>query len=181
MSVAERGVVIADAGPLIGLARIGQLDLLPQLFGKVTVTSYVADEVLAGGAFADQALLQAAFAQDWLAVVPMDEWDPDVWRVLCRDLISLHQIDMGEASALVLAQQWRDVQAMSVLLLMDDHRGRQAARHYAIAAMGTAGLLVLAKQAGRIAAVKPLLLALRQAGYFLSDRLIEAVLLQASE
>ena len=181
MSLSASGVVIADAGPLIGLARIGQLDLLPQLFGRVTVTSFVADEVLAGGTFADQALLQAAFAQDWLGVVPMDDLDQDARHVLCRNLMSLHQIDMGEASAMVLAQQWRDERAKSVLLLIDDHRGRQAALHCALSTMGTAGLLLLAKQTGRIAAVKPLLFVLRQAGYFLSDRLIEAVLLQAGE
>ena len=38
MSLGDGRVVIADAGPLIGLACIDQLDLLPQLFGKVAVT-----------------------------------------------------------------------------------------------------------------------------------------------
>jgi hypothetical protein len=35
-------VVTADAGPLIGLARIGCLDLLLALFGGVTLTAVVA-------------------------------------------------------------------------------------------------------------------------------------------
>ena len=56
-------VVIADAGPLIGLARIGQLALLPRLFGTVTVTSWVRQEVLAGGDFPDTRALQEAFSQ----------------------------------------------------------------------------------------------------------------------
>jgi len=38
-------VVIADAGPLIGLARIGCLDLLRALFGGVTITAVVAAEI----------------------------------------------------------------------------------------------------------------------------------------
>jgi len=38
-------VVIADAGPLIGLARIGCLDLLLALFGGVTITAVVAAEI----------------------------------------------------------------------------------------------------------------------------------------
>ncbi len=38
------GVVIADAGPLIGLARIGHLDLQRQLFGAVIITPVVAAE-----------------------------------------------------------------------------------------------------------------------------------------
>ena len=141
--------------------------------------------MLWGGAFADQALLRAAFAQDWLTLVPTQEVEQKVgqddWQVRCRDLISLHQIDMGEASALVLTQQWGDEQAKSLLLLIDDQRGRQAAQHCAIAAMGTAGLLVSAKQTGCLAATRPLLLAMRQSGYFLSDRLVEAVLLQTGE
>lgn len=36
------GVVIAVAGPLIGLARIGHLDLLRTLFGGVSLTPGVA-------------------------------------------------------------------------------------------------------------------------------------------
>ncbi len=47
--------------------------------------------------------------------------------------------------------------------------------------MGTAGVLLLAKQSGAIAAVKPLLIALRKEAYFLSDRLMETVRLQAGE
>lgn len=38
-------MVIADAGPLIALARIGDLDLLRQVFGAVVLTSVVAEEI----------------------------------------------------------------------------------------------------------------------------------------
>ena len=41
-------IVIADAGPLIALARIDQLSLLPALFDEVVVTEAVANELLAG-------------------------------------------------------------------------------------------------------------------------------------
>ncbi len=175
-----RRVVIADAGPLIGLARIGQLGLLPRLFGEVSVTSWVADEVLAGGDFPDTDALKAAFAQPWLHTLKVAEEDAGVWEEACRALINLHQIDMGEAGALVVAQQLA-AQGDAALLLIDDHRGRQAAQHSRVAILGTAGLLVLAKQAGAIDAVRPLLLGLRQGGYFLSDQLIEAVLAQTGE
>jgi len=40
-----RSVVIADAGPLIALAGIGQLDLLRGVFGAVSLTSVVAAEI----------------------------------------------------------------------------------------------------------------------------------------
>ena len=93
-------------------------------------------------------------------------------------MINLHQIDMGEASALVLVQQLA-TQGTAALLLIDEHRGRQAAQHSKVAIIGTAGLLVLAKQAGAVDKVRPL--ALRDGGYFLSDRLVEAVLAQSGE
>ena len=175
-----RRVVIADAGPLIGLARIGQLGLLPQLFGTVSVTAWVAGEVLAGGDFPDHAALQNAFTQPWLQTVIAPDSNDQAWQAECQALIHLHQIDMGEASALVLASQLVTLGDVA-LLLIDDFRGRQAAQHGGVAAMGTAGVLLLAKKAGAITTVKPLLIALRSEGYFLSDRLMEAVRLQAGE
>ena len=180
----QRRVVIADAGPLIGLARIGRLDLLPRLFGTVSVTRWVADEVLNGGEFPDLAALKAAFTEPWLQLADLADTDADADAEAsleeCRALINLHQIDMGEASALVLAQQLA-TRGTAALLLIDEHRGRQAAQHCQVAIIGTAGLLVLAKQAGAVDKLRPLLLALRGGGYFLSDRLVEAVLAQSGE
>lgn len=180
----QRRVVIADAGPLIGLARIGRLDLLHRLFGTVSVTRWVADEVLNGGEFPDLAALKAAFTEPWLQLADLADTDADADADArleeCRALINLHQIDMCEASALVLAQQLA-TQGTAALLLIDEHRGRQAAQHCQVAIIGTAGLLVLAKQAGAVDKVRPLLLALRDGGYFLSDRLVEAVLAQSGE
>ena len=178
----QRRVVIADAGPLIGLARIRRLDLLPRLFGTVSVTRWVADEVLNGGEFPDLAALKAAFTEPWLQAADLADTDADAEARLeeCRALINLHQIDMGEASALVLAQQLA-TRGTAALLLIDEHRGRQAAQHCQVAIIGTAGLLVLAKLAGAVDKVRPLLLALREGGYFLSDRLVEAVLAQSGE
>lgn len=38
-------LIIADAGPLIGLARINKLNLLQTLFHKVSITTVVAEEI----------------------------------------------------------------------------------------------------------------------------------------
>lgn len=173
-------VVIADAGPLIALARIDQLGLLPSLFGQVSVTTQIAQELLDGGAFPDARVLAAALSQPWLATVDLATLLADDATERCKEWMNLHQIDMGEASALVLAQ-WGKAQGNMPLLVIDDHRGRSAALHAGLAMIGTTGLLLLAKQAGLVGEVKPLLLALRQSGYFLSTRLIEAALRQAQE
>ena len=64
---------------------------------------------------------------------------------------------------------------------MDDFRGRVAAQHAGMSMIGTAGLLLLAKQVAAIPSVKALLLAIRKNGYFVSDRLIEVAFRQAGE
>lgn len=177
-------VVLADAGPLIALARIGQLQLLPALFGEVAITQQVAAELVGGGSFPDSADLQKALGQAWLKTVDLES-GPKLAKgtdsmAQCRDLMNLHQIDLGEASALVYAAQCQS-KGNAALLVMDDFRGRVAAKVEGVAVLGTAGLLLLAKQTRLINAVNPLLVALRQNGYFLSDRLIDATLEQAGE
>jgi predicted nucleic acid-binding protein len=170
-------IVIADAGPLIALARIGHLELLNKLFGSVSVISIVADEVLQGGDFPDGSVLSLAFNQTWLQRVAVDSADP---INQAKSLMDLYQIDPGEASSMVLAQQ-AQAQGDQALLVMDDLRGRNAAQHARLPVVGTTGVLLLAKQNGHVAHVKPLLLDLRQNGYFLSQRLIDSALQQAGE
>ena len=175
-----RRVVIADAGPLIGLARIDRLGLLQGLFGQVTVTTQVAQELLSGGPFPDTQIFRNALSLPWLHTVDLDHLLPEGGHDPCRDWMHLHQIDLGEASAMVLAQHL-NAQGVSALLVMDDFRGRNAAQHAGMPLIGVAGLLLLAKQTGLIDTVQPLLLALHQNGYFLSARLIEAALRHAAE
>ena len=118
-------------------------------------------------------------ASSFFANALQDLTNPDS-QAQCRDLMNLHQIDMGEASAMVLAQHLAS-QGDAAMLLMDDFRGRSAAQHSSFSLIGTTGLLLLGKQVGAIVAVKPCLLALREHGYFLSDRLIASALEQAGE
>lgn len=65
--MAER-LVAADASPLIGLAAAGGFDLLRRLFGQLTITNTVRDEVLAGGDLPRAAELAAAIRDGWVQV-----------------------------------------------------------------------------------------------------------------
>ncbi|MCL2297914.1 MAG: DUF3368 domain-containing protein [Proteobacteria bacterium] len=168
----SRRVVIADAGPLIALARIDSIALLRKLFGRVCITETVRDEILpAAPAFPDADLLADVLLEGWIDVVsmPLGNWQP------------LNPgVDPGEASAIHAACHWRDT-GDSVLLVMDDRAGRLEARSRGIALIGTAAVIGLARTEGLISAARPLLERLAQSGYYLGQAVIAAVLADVGE
>ena len=174
-------VVIADAGPLIGLARIGQLALLPSLFGMVWITEPIAAEIGVANQPAELSpypgseALGLAVREGWLQVVAAGSKAPgDSFRPLNPG------VDAGEASAIGLALQLQEA-GDRVLLLVDDRCGRAEARLQGLAILGTAAVLVLAKERNLVPACAPLLDALREQGYYLSDGLVAAILNQVAE
>lgn len=179
-------VVIADAGPLIGLARAGSLELLRELFGQLVITETVAQEI---GVLPQEnsaqgqangingpgtAVLQAAIAAGWLQICPEDPSDWEPYRPLNPG------VDAGEASAIGLALRWKAA-GQSVLLIVDDRCGRAEARRQGLEIIGTAAVLLIARERGLLQSCRPLLETLRQQGYYLSDALLQAVLDQAGE
>ena len=61
------------------------------------------------------------------------------------------------------------------LAIIDEKRGRRIAQQiYGLPVKGTAGLLVEAHRRGLLDDVRVTLLSLKEAGYFLSDAVIEA-------
>jgi predicted nucleic acid-binding protein len=165
-------VVIADAGPLIGLARIEALHLLRQLFGRVCITTTVRDEILpAKAAFVDADLLVRMLAEGWIEVVALAQTD---YRPLNPG------VDAGEASSIQLAKYWREA-GHAVLLVMDDRAGRLEAKHLGLALIGSAAVIGLAKTEGLIPAARPLLDQMVAAGYFIGPSVVSAVLCELGE
>lgn len=62
-------------------------------------------------------------------------------------------LDLGEASAIALAIEEKDS-----LLIIDELKGRKFAEQLGLNFTGTLGLLILAKQKGILASIKPALL-----------------------
>ena len=160
----DRAVV--NAGPLVALSLIGRLDLLPTLFAECWVPQAVFNEVaVAGIGKPGAASLQSA---EWLARVRLSPV-PDPLLVM--------QLDVGEAEVISLARQLSPCFAV-----IDERRGRRIAQEvYGLAVKGTAGVLVEAKRRHVISDVRPLLLALREAGYFISQNVIAAACVAAGE
>lgn len=86
------------------------------------------------------------------------------------------RVGLGEAEAIVLAQQ---IHAHAVVL--DDATTRQVAEQEGCPVVGLLGLLVDGKRRGLLSTVKPLLDAMREAGFFVGEELYTAILRQVGE
>lgn len=163
-------IIIADSGPLIGLARVHSLDLLQGLYGSVLIPPAVHNELQVSSGRPGAIQLNSALERGWLQVHNLSA---SIEESLA-ELILI--IDAGEAEAILLAEQ-----VECRFLLIDDRRGRHAAQHRGIPVVGVAGVLLAAKQGGLIDAALPVLRELAQEDYRLSSELISEVARLAGE
>ena len=103
-------IVVSDTTPLNYLILIGQIDLLPRLYGQVIVPTIVVREL--------QHLRASASVRTWIE-------NPPVWLEI-RDIDVAEEsgspLDAGELAALALAELLH-----ANILLMDDRRGYEEA------------------------------------------------------
>jgi predicted nucleic acid-binding protein len=156
--------VIINNTPLVALASIGQLNLLPALFGEVLVPEAVIAEFVAVDREARVALMSAL---DWLIPTRVD--DP-------VHSLRYAGLDRGEAEVLALAEE-----SGARLVVMNERRGRRYARRLGIAVSGTVGMLLLAKEEGLVTAIAPLLAQLLENGLYLDESVVRQALLLAGE
>jgi len=163
------GIVVSDAGPLIALGRIEQLDLLKQLYQNVLIPPAVHSELRCGADLPGATALQQAINNGWISVqsVPTSEKVISQLRLI---------LDAGESEAIVLAEL-----VHCRFLLMDERRGRQVAKKRGLTVIGIAGVLLAAKRGGLIEAVSPVVNILSKEGYRLSNSLIAEILKVAEE
>jgi uncharacterized protein len=160
-------IVVADAGPIIHLSRIGRIDLLPVLYGHLLIPLVVYDEVVhTGRGLTGSAELKGAA---WAEIVK-DAPDPEMLSRLRS------RVDAGEAAAICLAYDRR-----ADLILSDDREARELVRESGFQVQGTLGILMEAKQRGHVSSLSPLLRELKAKGTWLSENLIREVLLQVGE
>lgn len=159
---------VADTGPLIALARVERLLLLHQLFGSGLIPPAVHQECRTESGRPGANRIGEALSAGWLRIAPVldDGRSADLLRI----------VDGGEAEAMALC-----LQQATRFLLIDDEKGRKAARRLEIPVVGVAGVLLVAKSRGLLATVSPVLDDLTGFGYRLSQRLLDAVRQSADE
>lgn len=151
------GPTVCNSSPLIVLDRIGQLDLLQQVFGTIfvppAVTSEISPKLALPGWITERSLAR-----------------PLTPRILTASLGD------GESEAINLA-----VEINADRVILDDRAARRLAQSMGVPIIGTLGILLAAKRRGILPSVRPHLDALIHGGFRIAPALYEQVLADGGE
>ena len=145
--------IVSNSGPLIALARIQRLDLVPAVLQSILIPPAVAREIEPS----------IPVLPAWVSVkVLSSEWAP---------LTSRGRLGDGEREAIALA-----IEIGANAVLMDERAGRRVAEQGGLKVIGTLGLLLEAKRAGHIRTIRAELDKLLETSFFLSQELYDQLL-----
>ena len=154
--------IIINSSPLIVLLKSQQAQLIPQLFTEILVPSGVFEEVTTKDDVAATQLPSIS----WIQIVEVNTVAP---------VVAAWDLGKGESQVLSLALKNSDA------AIVDDRAARRCGQALGITTIGTGGLLILAKRRGLIPSISPGIQALRDAGLWLSDTLVNLLKQQAGE
>jgi predicted nucleic acid-binding protein len=154
-----------NTSPLVFLAREDLLEILRVGADSVVVPKPVIEEIRGHGI--DDPTVQALDRVNWLTIVPGPVIPP---------AIAARRLGPGESAVLALALAKENAWAV-----IDDWDARRCARALSIPAIGTLGLVLLAKQEGSIPAARPVVERLRRSGRYLSDDIVRDALGRVGE
>ena len=149
--------IVSNSSPLIALARIQRLDLVPAVLHSILIPPAVAREI-----------------EPSIPVLPA--WGT-VKALSQRSLrTSRGRLGDGEREAIALA-----IEIGADAVLIDERAGRRVAEDAGLKVVGTLGLLLEAKRAGHVATIRAELDKLLETSFFLSPQLYDHVLRLAGE
>ncbi len=133
--------IVSNTSPISNLAAIGQLDLLRQVYGNITIPQAVADEI----AKVATIYIQAASVpnQSWITIQAVNE-------TMTVERLRGQRLDAGESEAIALS-----LELGAELLLIDEQLGRRIAVNEGLNITGLVGVLLEAKHKGLVAKIKP--------------------------
>ncbi len=153
-------MIVGDSSALVALSTMGRLDLLASIFGEVVVPKAVYDEVIIPGK--PQSLKLKNFLKD---------------KVVSVDLTIVRMgLGLGELEAIALYKQ-----SHSDFLLIDDQRAKRFAQLNDVQVIGSLGVMMLAKETGKLKSIRSDLEKLIDSDVFVSESLIEKVLARVGE
>ena len=151
-------LVVADASPIVGLVKIGHVDVLAALYGSVVIPPQVAAELVSARRPAEVLAFMSS-PPAWLSV-----------RAPSR-LEAIADLDPGELEAISLAKELG-----ADLLLIDEARGREAAIALQIPTARTAAVLLDAANAGVLSDLKSAFDKLRATNFRVPGKVLDELL-----
>jgi uncharacterized protein len=160
-------IVVADTSVLLNLALVGQIELLPTLFGRVLIPEAVHSEferlAASSGRFTGLKL------PTWVQTHPLTH--PQASEEMRK------RLDPGESEAICLA-----IELNADAVLMDESEGRSIAQARGLRTIGILGILIEARRKGLLLAIAPVIDDLRMKAKFrLADSLVNQVLATLGE
>lgn len=157
-------VWIANASPVIVLAKAGYVDLLEQLSAELVIPQAVVEEIIRGPS-SDPArqLVESGWgvvASPMATPIELLEWG----------------LGLGETAVLALAQERKPATAV-----LDDAAARTCAKAIGIPVIGTLGVILRAKRQGHVDSAAEIIRAVRDAGLHLEDEFIRSALERIGE
>jgi hypothetical protein len=167
-------IAVINASPLIYLGKLGLLNYLPCLFSRVITSELVKNEVLDSKA-PEFIALDEAFSK-WLETIEVK--DPSM-----IDKLVAAQIHEGEASIILIAKNFREIQKEPVLVI-DDLAARDLARSLGFTIIGTIGIilkLVSTKELTRSKAKECLVFLVEETDFRISVKIYSRLLMELEE
>ena len=159
-------IVVSNSTILIGLAKIGKLDLLRKIFSKVYIPEEVFKEVAERGKKKPGS--QVISKAGWIEIKPINE------KTQVNFLMAF--LEKGEAKVLALAKEIN-----ADLILLDEEKARKSAVIAGFEVMGLLGLLIVAKNLGLLKEIRSSIQELKRKRFRISDKILVEALRKVGE
>jgi len=134
--------VVSNSSPLIYLAKIGRLNLIKNVYGKIWIPEAVFHETVTQGKIlkiTDASIIEKAVGK-WILKEKISSETDSKYAFLNEN----NKIGLGEKQALKLCKQ------LNADIIVDDKEARRVSRILRVKPIGTCGILVQAHRKGLI-------------------------------
>lgn len=140
---------VVNASPIISLAKISLVELLPEICSEMVIPLAVAQEIMSGPSSDPAVTWIQDDGEKWIKNI--EEIDPT---------IAAWDLGIGETHVLSWAYHYRNYE-----VVIDDLAARKCAAYLGISMIGTISVVVIAKREGKISSVEMVLTQLRNVGF----------------
>lgn len=158
----KKGLVISDSGPIFSLAIVVKLDLLNELFEKVSIPNAVWKEITKDSSVSFFSQIHSFFKNKTVEISGFNDLT--------------FTMDYGESESVIL---YRELNAD--YLLIDDKKARKIAESLGVNCIGTLGLLHQAKEHNMIGELRQVFIELLENKRYYGIDLLNSILINNNE